>query len=271
MRLLPVANTGLRASRIAFGTASIHHLRGAPDRRRLLLAAADDGITHFDTSPYYGFGTAETSLAVLANRPQITVATKVGLYPPGGADAPTLAVVCRKVAGRLVPRLSRPLVDFSVAHARESLAGSLRRMRRERVDVLFLHEPHRDLIEADEWLRWIESAKDRIGAIGVAGEADRVLPFARAADSLATVIQTRDSLARREATPVRTAGREPQFTYGHLAHAASIGAEETLSRTIERWPETVLLVGTRHLHRLHELTRIARAAEANVRTSGVTS
>jgi len=142
MQSLRVGNTEIRASRIAFGTASIHHVRRAADRHRLLLAAADIGISHFDTSPYYGFGIAERSLAVLANRcATTTIATKVGLYPPGGADSTAVAMLWRKLAGVVMPGLSRPLVDFHVACARESLSGSLRRMRRERCDVLFLHEP----------------------------------------------------------------------------------------------------------------------------------
>lgn len=271
MRLLPVANTGLRASRIAFGTASVHHLRSAADRHRLLLAAADNGISHFDTSPYYGFGIAERSLAVLAQRRETTVATKVGLYPPGAADSPPYAIFCRKVAGRLVPRFSRPLVDFSIDRARRSLAASLRRLKRERVDVLFLHEPRRDLVEADEWLRWLDSEKDRIGAIGVAGEASQVLSFASTASPLATVIQTRDSLARQEAAPLRAAGREPQFTYGHLAHRPAMQVTEILRRTIERWPETVLLISTRHLHRIEELASTALDAEPRIRASNSTS
>ena len=64
-------------------------------------------------------------------------------------------------------------------------------MRRERVDVLFLHEPHRELVQTDEWLRWAEAEKDRVGAMGVAGEAERLLPFIETSSPLATIDQTR--------------------------------------------------------------------------------
>src|SRR5262245_58980478 len=158
MQSLRVGNTALRVSRIAFGTAAVHHLPHAAQRETLLRSAADMGISHFDTSPYYGFGIAERALAALAHQSSTTtVATKVGLYPAGGADAPGVAVFCRKVAGRVVPALSRAVVDFLVARARDSLSGSLCRMRRERVDVLFLHEPRRELVQTDEWMRWMES------------------------------------------------------------------------------------------------------------------
>ena len=266
MQMLRLGQTELRASRIAFGTAAIHHVRTTTARQRLLLAAADIGITHFDTSPYYGFGIAERTLAALASASQkTTVATKVGLYPPGGADAAALTVLCRKVGGRFVSQLSRPLVDFQVTRARASLSESLRRMRRERVDVLFLHEPRYDLLETDEWLRWLEAEKDRVGAIGVAGEAERVAPFIRVRSPFAAVVQTRDSLSRHQAEPLRAAGREPDITYGHLAQPRNTGdIAETLRRTIARWPATVLLISTRRAERIRELQHIALASEARI-------
>jgi len=264
MRLLQSNHPILRGSRISFGTAALHHLHSAADRQRLILAAADAGITHFDTSPYYGFGIAESALAVLASRAStISVATKVGLYPPGGSDPSTLGVWSRKAAGHIFSRLSRPLVDFHVARARASLSGSLRRLSRERVDVLFLHEPHRELVETDEWMRWIEAEKDRIGAIGVAGEADRVLPFVKARSPLATVVQTRDSLIRQQAEPLRAAGRSPDITYGHLARPDAAGRiTEILEQTIERWPDTIILVSTRRVARIRELECIVLTSEA---------
>jgi len=266
MQSLPLTNTALRASRIAFGTGALHHLRRARERQRLLLAAADLGISHFDTSPYYGFGIAERSLAALAASRATTVATKVGLYPSGGADSSVPAVMCRKVLGRVLPALSRALVDFHVARARESLSGSLRRMRRERVDVLFLHEPRAELVQTDEWLRWMETERSRVGVLGVAGEASRLLPFIQSASPLAGIVQTRDSLARQEAAPLRAAGCRPHITYGHLAgRAAAAEAAATLGDAIERWPDTVLLVSTRRVERVGELGRIALASESRLR------
>jgi len=269
MQLLRVANSGLRASRIAFGTAGVHHLRGAAQRERLLQAAADSGITHFDTSPYYGFGLAERALAALSARgTSTTVATKVGLYPPGSADTQGFSVLCRKAAGRLVPGLSRALVDFHVERARDSLSGSLRRMRRERVDVLFLHEPRWDLVQTDEWVRWVETEKDRVGAVGVAGEATQVSPFLRPCSPLAAIVQTRDSLIGQEAATLRAAGFNPAITYGHLAHReAAKRSAETLTHTIERWPQTVLLISTRRVDRVRELERIALACESRMKAN----
>jgi D-threo-aldose 1-dehydrogenase len=165
------------------------------------------------------------------------------------------------MGGKLLPRLSRPLVNYAVERARASLSGSLRRMRRERVDILFLHEPRRDLIATDEWLRWMDVERERIGAIGLAGEADRLLPFVREASPLADVMQTRDSLGSQEASPLRAGGGSPQITYGHLARRdPSVPIGELIRNTIERWPDTVLLISTRRAERIRELAQLAVAS-----------
>lgn len=260
METLSVPGTDLVCSRIAFGTSSLHHLSAAPRREELLLAALDAGITHFDTSPYYGFGLAEMSLSALAKRGAVTVATKVGLYPPGGADTPQL-MLARKVLGKVWPALSKPLADLSVDLARKSLAGSLRRMRRERVDLLLLHEPDLAMLATDEWQRWLESERDKIGAIGVSGEAGHVLPFIRARHPFARIIQTRDSINGNEAAPIRAAGRAPQITFGHLARRdAATPVSKTLTTALARHPDEVLLISTRSVERVRELTRYASSA-----------
>ena len=49
-----IAGAGIAVSAFGFGTGSLHHLFADRDRARLLETAAAGGITHFDTSPYYG-------------------------------------------------------------------------------------------------------------------------------------------------------------------------------------------------------------------------
>jgi aryl-alcohol dehydrogenase-like predicted oxidoreductase len=267
------ANEGLQLSQIAFGTASLHHLHTRAERERLILTALGHGITHFDTSPFYGQGIGERSLAVLAssNR-RSSIATKVGLYPPGGSDAGRGHMIVRKVLGRILPRLSKPLVDLSVARARQSLLDSLRRMRRERIDLLLLHEPRIELLATDEWLRWLDSERDRIGAVGVAGEIARVLPLVLARSPFAAIIQTRDSVVGNEAITLRQAGHVPQITFGHLANRdRTLSISQTLQRAVERSPQTVLLVSTRREERVREFVRCIDRLSLPSATSAATS
>ncbi len=253
--------TDLSVSRFAFGTASLHHLRDAAERERLLLSAADAGFTHFDTAPLYGFGGAERLLAALfAARRGITVATKVGLYPPGGADQGETAMLARKAGGKLLAALSRPIADGSVARARASLDGSLRRLGRPQVDLLMIHEPQRALIATDEWQRWLEEERSagRVRQFGLAGEMRRIAPFL--GDPLAAVIQTADSIAGREAQPLIAAGRPLQLTYGYLSAALKGGtadAATVLAAALARNPDGAVLVSTRNPDRLGLYARLA--------------
>lgn len=81
---------------------------------RVVHAALDRGITFFDTAPNYGDGRSEELLGkALAGRKEALVASKL------------------KVEGK------------SEAEIRESVAGSLRRLRRDSIDLLQIHWPAR--------------------------------------------------------------------------------------------------------------------------------
>lgn len=64
MRYRNLGNTDIVVSEVGFGTGPTAGLlvRGASDYERVVHAALDSGITHFDTSPLYGDGSAEENL-----------------------------------------------------------------------------------------------------------------------------------------------------------------------------------------------------------------
>lgn len=220
MREVTLGIEGLRLSRVGFGTSRILQLASAGGRRRLLAAACDSGFTHFDTAPLYGFGIAERELKhVLAAHPNATVATKVGLYPPFGSRRHAFSAIFQKAAGKFLPALSKPEVDWSIARARKSLDASLLRLGRECIDLLLLHEPDARLLALDEWSRWLETEQDRVRAFGVAGEPMKLSGFFRGDGILARITQCADSLAGREADVILQAGRKLQVTYGYVAAA----------------------------------------------------
>ncbi len=117
-----LGRSGLRVSALGFGCGNIGGLmiRGTPvERERAVARALELGVNFFDTAPAYGDGVSEEHLgqALQALRPTCLVATKVRLGPDGLAD-PTTTVT-------------------------RSLETSLRRLRRDRVDLLQLHDPIR--------------------------------------------------------------------------------------------------------------------------------
>jgi L-galactose dehydrogenase/L-glyceraldehyde 3-phosphate reductase len=122
MEYRALGRTGLRVSALGFGCGNVGGLmvRGTPaERERAVARALELGVNFFDTAPAYGDGVSEEHLgqALHALKPNCVVATKVRLGPEGLHD-PAAAVT-------------------------RSLETSLRRLRRERVDLLQLHDPIR--------------------------------------------------------------------------------------------------------------------------------
>lgn len=266
MRQIQLARSEISLSRFSFGTASLHKILLKRRRVNLLAAAIDNGFTHFDTAPLYGYGIAEAILGQLpiSRRNSITVATKVGLYPPSGITAGTWSVLSRKAFGKLTPSLSKARVDWSVSLAKRSLEGSLRRLDREFVDILFLHEPDFDLILSEEWLQWLETEKasGRIKAWGLAGHSKDLLHWVRTDHPIAEVLQARDSLGRKEADILKPFGRELDLAFGYFASpgqtVANATGDELLDAILERNPHGAVLVTTKRHERL---SKFADAAE----------
>jgi aryl-alcohol dehydrogenase-like predicted oxidoreductase len=115
-----LGSTGLRVSALGFGAGAVGGLmvRGAPaEQMRAVARALAAGITYFDTAPGYGDGRSEENLGrvlrELGTWDRAVVGTKVRLGPADLAD-PAAAV-------------------------RRSCEASLRRLGRERVDLLQVH------------------------------------------------------------------------------------------------------------------------------------
>ena len=247
-----IPGTELEVTRFSFGTASLHHV--GPKARQVdhLLSAAASGFSHFDAAPLYGFGGAEEALGeAFGNNPDITIATKVGLYPRGGTSQSRLGMLTRKALGAVFPSITRPIADGCVEVARKSLGVSLRKLRRDHVDILFLHDPDIQLFDTDEWQSWIEQEGNRIRNIGVAGPAKAVEPFVKAKHPLAKVIQTRDCLTTLEADFLARLGREMQLTYGYLSNdSCRHEPAEILLGALQRNRSGSILVSTRDRARL---------------------
>ncbi len=265
MKTAQLPRTDLRMSRFVFGTASLFNVGAAKARDALLRAAVDAGFTHFDTAPLYGFGHAESDLApVLRDHPDLTLTTKVGIYAPGGEDQTASVVWLRKAAGRLLGRLSRAQVDFSLARARASLEASLRRTGREAIDLYLLHEPTHALTRTDEWQQWLLDCV-RLGKVrhfGVALHTDELAPFLSASPSLCSVVQVLDTLDGPAVAVLQGHGRTPQITYGYVSAALradpAADVADVLTRALRRNRDGAVVVSTGRIARLAQYARIAQ-------------
>ncbi len=179
------------------------------------------GVRVFDTGPSYGNGEAERRLGeALARLPPYDpiVSTKAGITSSG---------------------VSKRTRDFSPDGVRRSIEGSLKRLRRSRVDWLFLHGPApQDL--TDELIRTLVDLKFKgdIGALGVAGRGGEL--DAAAASGQFTLFMT----------PVH-AGLKPAQTerLTRLRAAGELIGIETLAPANRRFPAPVSAGATWRLAR----------------------
>ncbi|MCX5724493.1 MAG: aldo/keto reductase [Nitrospirae bacterium] len=265
MRQVLLQGAGISVSRLSFGTASLHYLPTSSRRQDLLAAAFDHGMTHFDTAPSYGFGMAEQEVGqfVQGRQGRVTIATKVGLYPPGGSHPNTASVWLRKATGRVWPAVSRSLVDWSVAVASQSLDRSLRRLKIDHIDLLLLHEPLVGVVQSGMFLDWLkeEQGRGRIRAWGLAGPVDCLEPWLSVDHPLGMVLQVQDSLDGREADLVQSQGRALQLTYGYVSSSStqpgSLNARAILEQAMRRNRTGSILVSTRQVAHVRELASIA--------------
>jgi aryl-alcohol dehydrogenase-like predicted oxidoreductase len=275
VRKVLLENTSLKLSRFGFGTSRLFNVASPQLRQRLLASAYDYGMTHFDTAPLYGFGVAERELkSVLATHPDATVATKVGLYPPGGADKHDFSVFFRKAAGKLVPVFSKAVVDWSVDRARKSLDGSLRRLGRTRIDLYLLHEPEAHLLATDEWLSWLESERGRVAAFGIAADAAKLPAFLIGGHPLARIVQCSDSIADTEADVLIRAGFPLQITYGYITSAKrdpKADIEAALAAALRRNSKGCILVSTSKEERIRRLAELVEKYDDRANSPSIDS
>lgn len=196
--------------RLGLGTALLAAL---DDRRavwKMLEAALEHGITHFDTARLYGDGTMERTLSpfIKAHRNQITITSKFGLEGKwSGAMACFLLPKARGVVKKLVghrrvisasPAAAHepPMPRLDVEHMRTSLRTSLRELGTDHIDIFLMHEARAgqitvELLEALEK----EKASGAIGAYGSGGEWANTMDLGKLPWPSVPILQAPASLA----------------------------------------------------------------------------
>lgn len=189
---------------------------------RLLEAAYDAGVRHFDTARLYGQGECEALLGeFLRRKPAATVTTKFGLEPPNLLQRSGTAAG-RRVRGLegLAKRLrGNGKVTFNAKGARASLERSLRALGREQVELFLLHEPERTDLVHDDLLAFLEEARaaGKIGNFGIGGEYSRVTELYATRRAYTPLMQFEHSIFG----PALTVPESVRVHYRTFARAAS--------------------------------------------------
>jgi D-threo-aldose 1-dehydrogenase len=258
---LLINNTKINVSRISFGTGSLHHLFSKRQRQIILQTAAYNGITHFDTSPFYGYGLAEIDLGyfLLNQRDKFTITTKIGLNPYLFSSNNNLNVWGRKLLSYAYPKLSLPVVNANITIAKNSFNKSLKNLKTDYIDFLFLHEPIYDLYNTEEYLRWFEDEQNngKIRAYGIAGTKANILPFVKNNSPFSLVIQTKDSIENCEANFLNEFNKKFQFTYGYFStNKNKCDTEYIISNFLKRNQTGSIIFSTKNIARLNSIAKI---------------
>jgi D-threo-aldose 1-dehydrogenase len=164
---------------LIYGTAGLHRIATHRQRQRALAAVYDAGIKAFDVAPAYGNGIdeAEVGIAFHAKRATIELNTKYGIPVAMYGGFARHAFALWRLADRLTGQSARAYRrrDFSSRELARSLDESLRRLRTDHVDCLFVHEPITplspaelaDIVDAGRRLK----GAGKIRALGIAGPA----------------------------------------------------------------------------------------------------
>jgi aryl-alcohol dehydrogenase-like predicted oxidoreductase len=158
VRKRPLGKTGLFVTELAIGTWGLSgDAYGPVDAsvaRRVLDRALEIGVNVVDTADAYGAGRMEALVAdVVGKRDDVVVVTK------GGTDRST----------------EPPRKRFAPDYLRGAVERSLKRLRRDRIDVYLLHGPSADGLSATDCVRTMEDLvrEGKIGHWGVsAGDSE---------------------------------------------------------------------------------------------------
>ena len=160
METRELGQTGIRVSALAYGASPLGQEFGpvdVPEAMRAVRVALDLGITHIDTSPYYGRGMSEVLLGIALRdvpRDSYTLSTKLGRYD--------------------VDKF-----DFSARRVVESVDVSLHRLGVDHVDLMFCHDIEfvdvtRIIEETLPALRKVQE-QGKVRFVGVSGYPLRIL------------------------------------------------------------------------------------------------
>jgi D-threo-aldose 1-dehydrogenase len=264
LRRVVLEATGIETTALGFGCADLFRVGDSVGRARLLEAAYDAGIRHFDVAPMYGLGRAEAEVGRFARRRRggVILATKFGIGPTSLARAlgrvqrpvrrtlealPAVRQQAREKAagpesGRLGPMLYST-EGYDAAAARASLERSLRALATDYLDLLLLHDPAPGSVRSEEVRCYLEEARDAgwIRSWGVAGEADLAVAVARSFGHPVPVLQLRDDVFVRSLRYSQPAAGSAYITFGVLGRALTRVVEHVRADGTrrERWATLV--------------------------------
>jgi len=215
-----------------------YNLPDGPSVEALLNGVLDLGINYIDTAPAYGLSEERIGLAISHRRSEFILSTKVGESFDDGASS----------------------YDFSERAVRQSIERSLRRLRIDALDMVFIHAGRDDLriVRQTDAATTLMSLRDAglIRAIGLSGhtvEAFRAaLPWA---DALMLEYHVNDTTL--EPVVAEAAGRGLTVVVKKGLASGRLPPADAIAYILKNPGVASLVVGSLSLHHMRENLRIA--------------
>lgn len=154
----------LAGSVLGFGTAPLGNMfRDIPEAeaQATVDAAWAHGVRYYDTAPFYGAGLSEIRLGEALGRhkrDEYVLSTKVGRLILDEVEDASTRALGEKSGLFATGRPNKLVNDYSADATLRSIEDSLKRMKTDRIDIVWIHDIAQDFY-GDEWLSYFESAR----------------------------------------------------------------------------------------------------------------
>ncbi|HEY2679103.1 MAG TPA: aldo/keto reductase [Steroidobacteraceae bacterium] len=272
MRTVKLAGTDLSCSRLGFGLSGLHHLLRSKDRQNLLSSALQGGITYFDSSPFYGHGLAERELGAFCDkqRGRILIASKFGIGANPWFNRFPLLMHSRLAANAALRRLTRhrsfvvaKRYDYGASSAIAALHRSLRALRTDHIDILYLHDPTlARLAEPESLFKALEDLRvsGKIRYFGLAGNVHDCLDILRRSPLAGCLLQVDAAPGNQELELLNASSVPFHSSYGHFRGTQG-SIRDALAGAVIANREGVLLFSTRRAGRIGEMVQLLTSLE----------
>jgi len=149
---------------LGFGTAPLGNMfRDIPEAeaQATVDAAWEQGVRYYDTAPFYGAGLAEIRLGEALSRhkrDEYVLSTKVGRLILDEVEDASARALGEKSGLFVAGRPNKLVNDYSADATMRSIEDSLKRMKTDRIDFVWVHDIAQDFY-GDEWLSYFEVAR----------------------------------------------------------------------------------------------------------------
>jgi len=246
-----LGRTDLHLTPIGFGAFKIGRNQGIkypqgyelPDERaveRLLNGVLDLGVNYIDTAPAYGLSEERVGKSLAGRRREFVLSTKVGETFENG----------------------RSTYDFCAASIRASVERSLRRLRTDVIDIVYVHAHADDvtILRETDAVSALLAARDA-GLVRAVGFSGKTLDAARLALTWADMLMVEYHLNDRSHEPLlaeaATAGVgvtvKKGLSSGHLP------AADAIHFVLSSPHVTSMVIGGLNLEHLRQNIEVARA------------